>query len=63
VEDFVEGVGEEGEPVLDLVEGFGEEDEVGAIGSGGLDVHPSQLDVLGINAFGLCMEGRLLPRM
>lgn len=51
------------EPVLGLVECLGEEDEIGAVGRGGLDVHAAQPDVLGVNALGLWMGEEILPRM
>lgn len=60
---FVGGVGEEVEPVLSLVECLGEEDEVGAVVGRGLDVDASELDVLGIDAFGFLLRVEVLPRM
>ena len=60
---FVGGVGEEVEPVLSLVECLGEEDEVGAVVGRGLDVDASELDVLGIYAFGFLLRVEVLPRM
>jgi hypothetical protein len=60
---FVEGVGEEVEPVFHLVEGLGEEDEVRTVLCGGFDMHASELDVLGVDALGLYLGTGLLPRM
>jgi hypothetical protein len=46
-----------------LVEGLGEEDEIGAVGCGGLDVDAAELDVFGVDAFGLWVGEEVLPRM
>ena len=60
---LVRWIGEEVEPILGLVECFGEEDEVGAVGGGGLDVHASQFDVFGVDAFRFWVGEGVLPRM
>lgn len=46
-----------------MVEGFGEEDEIRAVGGGGLDVDASEFDVFGVDAFWFWVGEGVLPRM
>jgi hypothetical protein len=53
VDDFVGWVEEEVEPILGLIEYLWEKDEIGTIGSGGLNVYASKFDVFGVGPDGL----------